>query len=136
MSGIAPQDRGAAFRRNYRIDRVFEHQDLIAGGERDRPARAALPDHRGDKRHPDVESGLDRPRDRFGLTALLGVDARIVARGIDKAQHWEPETIGKPHQPARLAIPLGPGHAEIMSDPPLRIAALFGAENDHAAAAE
>ncbi len=60
-AGVAPQDRGAAFRRDHRIDRVLQHQHGIAGGERDRAARAAFADDRGDERHP---RGRGRSRSR------------------------------------------------------------------------
>ncbi len=61
--GAAPRDRSAALGRDYRVDGVLEHQHVIAGGERDGPARTALADPLcGNDRHADVEAGLDRAR--------------------------------------------------------------------------
>ena len=76
LVGGAPQDRGAAFGRDHRIDRMLEHQHAIGGGDRDRAARAALADDRGDHRHAERQALLGRAGDRLGLAALLGLDAR------------------------------------------------------------
>ena len=76
LVGAAPQDGGTALGRDHRIDRVLEHQDAVGGGQRDGPAGAALADDGGDERHLEREADLDRARDRLGLAALLGIDAR------------------------------------------------------------
>ena len=115
---------------------MLQHQHGVAGGERHRPARAAFADHRGDQRHLDVEAGLDRAGDRLGLAALLGIDPGIGAGGVDKGQHRQAEMLGQPHQPARLAVALGPRHAEIVLEPGVGVGALFGAEHDDAAPAK
>ena len=52
LVGRAPQDRRAAFGRNYRIDRMLEHQYAVGRGKRDRAARTALADDGGDHRNP------------------------------------------------------------------------------------
>jgi hypothetical protein len=46
------------------------------------------------------------------------------------------ETFGHLHQPQRLAVTLGLGHAEVAADLGLGIAALFVADQHHAAAAD
>ena len=136
VSAVAPQDRGAALGRDYRIDGVLQHQDGIGGGERDRAARATLADHARHHRDTDIEAGFDRPRDRLALAARLGIDTGIGARGIDKGQDRQSEPFRQPHQSARLAVAFWPRHAEIVFDPGLGVSALFGAEDQHAAAAK
>ena len=133
---VAPQDRGAALGRDHRINRVLEHQNGVAGGECDRAARAALADDRGHQRNPDVEAGLDRAGDRLALAARLGIDPGIGAGGVDKGQHRQPEPLGEPHQPPRLAIAFRARHAEIVLDARLGVGPLLGAEHDDAAAAK
>ena len=136
MLAIPPQDRGAALGRNHRIDRVLQHQHGIAGGKRDRTSRPAFADDRGDERHLDIEACLDGARDRPGLTARLGVDPGKGAVGIDKGQDRQGEALGKAHQPSRLAITFGLGHAEIVTQPPLGVGAFLGAKDQNAAPAE
>ena len=85
LVGGAPQDRRAAFRRNHRIDRMLEHQHAVGGGDRDRAAGPAFADHGGDHRHAQRQALLGRAGDRFGLAALLRLDARESARRVDQA---------------------------------------------------
>ncbi len=80
----APQDRGAAFRRDHRVDRVLQHVDAVGRGDGERTARAALADHHADQRHAERQAGLDRARDGFGLAARLGVHAGIGAGRVDQ----------------------------------------------------
>ncbi len=133
---IAPQDRCAALRRDHRIDRVLQHQDPVAGRQRDRAAGSALTDDRRDDRHRRFQAGLDRAGDGLGLAARLRLDAGKGAGGVDEGQDRQAETAGEFHQPARLAIALGPRHAEIMLHPGFGIDALLGAEHHHRAALE
>ena len=51
LAGVAPQDRGAALRRDHRVDRVLLHQHAVGERDRDRAARAALADHARHDRH-------------------------------------------------------------------------------------
>ena len=53
--------------------------------ERERAARAALADHGADDRHRQARHDLEVLRDRLGLAALLGVDARVGALRVDEA---------------------------------------------------
>ena len=63
---VAPQDRGAAFRRDHRVDGILQHVDAVGRGDGERAARAALADDHADQRHAEREAGLDaswrRPR--------------------------------------------------------------------------
>src|SRR6185437_1520951 len=102
----------------------------------DRAARAALADDGGDQRHLDLETGLDGARDRLGLAARLGVDAGIGARGVDERQNRQTEMIRQLHQAPRLAIALGPRHAEIVPHARIGVGALFMRDHHHRLIAE
>ncbi len=60
---VAPQDGGAAFRRDHRVDRVLQHVDAVGRGDGERPARAAFADHDADQRHAE-RRGRCRSRSR------------------------------------------------------------------------
>ena len=136
LGGIAPQDGGAAFRRDHRVDRVLQHRHHVAGGERDRAARAALTDHGGDDRHRRRQERVDRARDRFRLAARFRFDAGKRADRVDERQDRQAEPGGELHQAARLAVALGLGHAEIVADAGLGVAAALDADRDHRLAFE
>src|SRR5260370_888541 len=51
FGGIAPHNRGAAFRRDHRIKSVFEDIDLVPDGDSQRPARTAFAGDRHDNRN-------------------------------------------------------------------------------------
>ena len=53
------------------------------------------------------------------------------AGGVDEGQQRQPEAAGQLDQPPRLAVALGPGHAEIMLHPAVGVGALLGAEHHH-----
>ena len=111
--GGLPQDRRAAFGRDHRIGRVLQHQQLVADADRQRAARAALADDGGDDRHLELRHLEDVAADRLRLAALLGADAGIGARRVDEGEHRQAELLGQLHQAQRLAIALGPRHAEV-----------------------
>ncbi len=72
---------------------------------------------------------LGRARDGLGLAALLRLDARIGAGRVDEGEDGKLEAVGKLHEADRLAVALGPGHAEIVADAGLRRGALLLAED-------
>ena len=78
---------------------------------------------------PSDRLGVGGARDRLGLAALLGVDARPGAGGVDQRDDRQVEPVGELHQPRRLAIALGPRHAEIVLEPARRIVALLVAHH-------
>ena len=45
--------------------------------------------------------------------ALLGADPGISARRVDEGKQRQAELLGELHQPERLAVALGPRHAEV-----------------------
>ena len=70
-------------------------------------------------------------RDRLGLAALLGADARIRARRVDERDERQAEALGEPHEAQRLAIALGLRHAVVAAHALLRVAALLVADEHH-----
>ena len=136
MVAAAPQDRGASLRRNHRIDGMFEHDDAVAGRQCDGTARPPLADDAGHHRGRQAQAGTDGSGDGLGLATFLGAAPRIGAGRIDKAQHRQPEPPGKLHQARRLAVSLGPRHAEIAFDAFLGAASLFRAHDHHGLATE
>ena len=103
---------------------------------RDRAARPALADDRGDQRHAEREAFLGRAGDRLGLAALLGLDPGKGAGRVDQGHHRQAEPVGQLHQPDRLAIALGLGHAEIVLEPGGGVVAFLMADQHHPAAAD
>src|SRR5436189_2722854 len=49
----------------------------------------------------------------ISLAALFGADAGVCALGIDQRHQRQREAFGEPHQPQRLAIAFGLGHAVV-----------------------
>ena len=84
LRSIAPQDGGASFRGDHRINRVFQHQHVISSGQCDGPTRPAFADYRRHQRYRRLQAGLDRAGDRLRLPTRLGIHSRKRARGIDK----------------------------------------------------
>jgi hypothetical protein len=128
LFGILPQDRGAAFGRNHRVDRVFEHRDTVGGGEGHGAAGATFANHDRDQRHADLEAFLGRAGDGFGLAAFFGPFAGVCTGSVDKGDDRQAELVGHLHQANRLAIAFGAGHAEVAFDTALGVVALFVAD--------
>ena len=134
---IAPQDRGRAFRRDHRVDRVLEHQHAVGGGDRDRAAGAALADDDRDVRHAERRG---RPRSS-GRSPRPGRAPRRRCR--DRRRRCRPALItGRPKRSAisirrtRLAVAFRARHAEIVLEAGLGVGALLLAEHADGLAAE
>jgi len=136
LRGALPQDRGAALGRDHRVDRVLQHQRHVAHRDRQRAARAALADHRGDDRHLQRRHLVQVAADRLGLVALLGADAGKRAWSVDEGEHRQFELLGELHQPQRLAVALGPGHAEVAVAALLGVAPFLVPDHHHRLAVE
>ena len=95
------------------------------------PPEPPFPDDGGDQRNAQIEALFGRARDRLGLAALLGLDAREGAGGVDQGHDRKREAVGEPHQPDRLAIAFGPRHAEIVLEAACRIAAFLMPDQHH-----
>src|SRR5258706_751586 len=110
---IAPDDRSAPFRRNHRVKTVLQNVDAIADGNRQRPARAALPRHRDDHRHRQPRHLAKISRDRFALSALLRIDPRVCPGRIDKRKNGPPKFRRQLHDAQRFPITLRLGLPEV-----------------------
>ena len=80
-----PQDRRAAFRRDYRVNSVLQHQQAIANADRQRAAGAALADDDADDRRLESGHQVQAVGDGLTLTAFLGANTRIGTRRIDQS---------------------------------------------------
>src|SRR5262245_8807673 len=84
LARILPQNRGTPFRRDHGIHRVLEHQHTIGEPDRERPARAAFADDRGNDRGLQRRHFDQTTRDRLGLAPLFRAEPRVGAWRIDK----------------------------------------------------
>ena len=86
--------------------------------------------------HADLQALLGRAGDRLGLAALLGALAGVGAGGVDEGDDRHREAVGEVHQPDRLAVALGAGHAEVAGDARAGVVALLVADDDDGAVVE
>lgn len=129
-------DRCRAFRRNHRINRMFEHVDPIRRGNGDGTAGAAFADDDGNHGHFQVQRCRGGPGDGFRLSALFRRDARKGAGRIDERDHRKVEPVGQVHDAHGLAVAFGHGHAKIVLEAGLRVVALFLADDGDGLAVE
>ena len=132
----APEDGGAAFGRDHRIDAVLKHQHAVRRGDADRAPGHALAGDRGDQRHTDREALLRRAGDRLGLAPFLRLHTRKGAGRVRQGDHRQAEPIGQIHQADGLAIAFGPRHAEIVLEAARRVIAFLLADDHDAAPAQ
>ena len=129
-SRIAPENRGTAFGRDHRVDRILQHHHLIADADGERAARSAFARHGDDHRHAQPRHLAQVVSDGFGLAALFGVNARIGARRVDEREDRPLEFLCDFHYTQRLAITFGFGHAEVALLALLGGAALLMTDDD------
>ena len=115
---------------------MFQHEQRVGRGQRHGAAGAALADDDADQRHAKPQARFDAAGDGGGLAARFRVDARIGPGRVHQGDHRQGEMVGQRHQALRLAVALGPRHAEVVGDARLRVRPLFGADDDHRTAAE
>ena len=120
FTGIAPHDRSAALWRDHRVHRIFQHVHAIADRDRQRAAGTAFTGDDHQNRHREPRHFAQIMSDRFGLTALFGIDARISAWRIDEDKDRPPEFRGELHRAQCFAIAFRLCLAEITRE------ALFG----------
>ena len=77
-----------------------------------------------------------RTRDRFGLAAFFGADARISAGRVHQRNHRQPETLRHIEQALDLAVAFGHRHPEIVLHPRFRVVALLMAHDGDGHAAK
>jgi hypothetical protein len=94
--GTAPQDGGATFRRDHRVDRVLQREHYVADAERERAARATLAKDDDHDRRLQPRHQEDRLRDRLGLPALLALGTRVRAGRVDERDERQVELLRKP----------------------------------------
>ncbi len=132
LGGLLPiEDRRAPFGRDHRIAGVLEHQDPIADAERQRAAASSLADHAHHHRNPQRSHCAEIPSDRLRLTALLRVQARECALGVDHGDDRPTKALREPKEAQRLAVSLGPRHAEVPPQLFLRRAPALMADEHH-----
>ena len=103
----APQDRSAAFWRNYAVPGVFHHGDVVANRNSQSTAGSALADHHDHDRSPDVEHLENVLGNRTGLPAFLGPYPWVSTRSVDETDDWQAQSFGETHLAQRLAVALG-----------------------------
>ena len=133
---VPVEDGGAGLGADDAVPAVLEHEQPVADADGERAAGAALADDDADDGHVEAGHHLEADRDRLGLAALLGVDARVRARRVDEADHRPVEALRELHQPQRLAIPLGARHAEASHHIFFGGATFLVAEDQHRLAVE
>ena len=107
---------------------MFQHQHAVAGGNGHGPAGAALADDNRDIGDAKPQRHVGGAGNGLGLAALFGLDARKCPGGIHKADDGQAKAVGKLHQPHRLAIAFGLGHAKIVFQARIGVKALFLAD--------
>jgi pilus assembly protein Flp/PilA len=136
LVGGAPQDRGAAFGRDHRIDRMLEHQHPVGGGDRDRAARAALR-RRSRRSSARPARGIARSSGRSPRPGRAPRPGPRERRPACRPGSPPAGRSGRPaHQPDRLAIAFGLGHAEIVLEAAGGVVALLMADQHHLAAVD
>ena len=79
-----PKDGGAAFRADHRVIGVFEHEDAVGDADAERAAGAALAEDHGDDGRSQAHHLAKVEGDGLGDIALLGLDPREGAGGVDE----------------------------------------------------
>ena len=92
------------------------HQNPVPNPKRQGSATPPLADHHHDHRRTQAGHLTEVTGDRLGLAALLGIDSRIGALSVNKCQHRPVKALSEVKKPQRLAVALGPRHAEVPPD--------------------
>src|SRR5712664_2524924 len=133
---VAPDDRSAPFRRNHRIETIFQNVDAISHRNRQRSSRAAFSGHRHDHRHRQPRHLAQVPRDRLALPAFFRVNSRIRARCIDQRNNGPAKLRRELHHAQRLPVTLWFWLAKIANQTLFRVASLLMADDRHWAPVE
>src|SRR6266850_5873017 len=133
---VAPDDRSAPFRRNHRIETIFQNVDAISHRNRQRSSRSAFPGHRHDHRNRQPRHLPQVPRDRFALPAFFRVNSRICAWRINKRENRPAELRRELHHAQRFPVTLWFWLAKIPDQPLLRVASLLMADDRHRTSVE
>jgi hypothetical protein len=90
---------------------VFEHEDPVAGGNGNGAPGSAFADDDRDQRRAEIEAGLGRAGNGFGLTAFFRAHARIGSGSVDQGDHRKLEPVGHLHDANGLAITFRAGRS-------------------------
>src|SRR5690606_18730218 len=134
--GGAPEDRGAPFGGDDRVDGVLEHEDPVGDADAERAAGHPFADHRGDDGNAQPGHLAQVEGDGLADPTLLGSEAGIRARGVDEGDDGAAELLRLPHEPERLPVPLGVRHAEVAPQVLLHVPALLLPDDHDGARAE
>ncbi len=115
---------------------MLEHKDSVRHAESQGPSGSPLADHHGDRGNSESSHLAKVHGNRLGLAALFGTDAGVGARGVDERHDGAAELLSESHEPQRLAVSLGMGHAEVAAQVLLHVAALLVADDHDRAAVE
>src|SRR5213080_210805 len=128
---IAPNNRGATFRRNHRVEAVFEDVHFVADGNRQRATRAAFARYGHDDRHGQPRHFAQIPGDRFALPAFFRIDPRVRALCVDEAENRPRELRRELHYAQGFAITLRLRLAKVSREPLLGVASFLMADHRH-----
>ena len=128
---VLPEDRREALRAQDRVHGVFEHEDLIGDGNRERSTGVTLTGDDRDDRHMQAAHGCEIPCDGLPLSVLLCLHARIGTRRIDEGDDRTAELLGLLHEAECLTIALRTRHTEIEADVLFHRATLAVTEDGH-----
>ena len=128
LVGTLPENRRATLRRDDRVDGVLQHDQPVATPMASAPPEPPSPmtardDGHAQRRHLEQVAG-----DGLALVAFLRADAGIGPGRVDERNDRQAEALGHAHEPQRLAIALGLGHAVVAPDPLLGVATLLVAD--------
>ncbi len=131
LAGIAINDGRAAFRRDHAVDRIFQHEHLIADAQRQRAAAAAFADDK--PRSPEPADAPSREGCGRWLRPgrALRRRCRDTRRGIEKRNDRPAELRRHLHRAQGFAITFGFRHAEVAQQLLLRVAALLLADEQY-----
>src|ERR1700741_1620586 len=131
LARVFPENRGTPFGTDNGIDRVFQHQHLIADSDRECPSGSSLANHGYDNRHFDLCHLSEIEGDCFGLSAFFGVDTGICAGCIDERKYRAAELFAQFHHAEGFSIPLRFRHAEVSVTALFRVATFLMAHDDY-----
>mmetsp|Transcript_45667 Transcript_45667/g.130355 ORF Transcript_45667/g.130355 Transcript_45667/m.130355 type:complete len:856 (+) Transcript_45667:1422-3989(+) len=132
---VAAQNRRGSLRRDCGVPRLGEHADLVAHGDGQRSARAALAHDHGDDGHLQTGHCGKVRRDGLALPCGLSVEGGPRANGVDECQDWQAEALGQGEEAQSRAVALRRWHGMVELLALDRRVALGALDHDDAAAA-
>ena len=131
---VFPQDGGKALRGEDGVHRVLQHQHLIAHGQGEGTAAAALAADDGYHGYCQAAHEGEAPGDGVGLPPLLGLQTRIGAGGVHEGDNGAAELLRLGHDALGLPVALGLRHAKVGAEVLLQVLTLPGADDSDGSA--